>query len=131
MYDPGTLYRDPILTNFSVGYTDQALYGERLCLSLPSILRAVAIVSLIEVNWLIFESAREPGAVANEIQGAKWSEDSSSLANVRYRCRSSMKKGSSLLLRVDSQIAAFGGALQISPELDATALAVRSYSVGS
>ena len=75
MYDPGTLYSDPILTNFSVGYKDQALYADRIMPETPVLTQSGRYRVFDRSNWLIFESAREPGAVANEVLGRKWSED--------------------------------------------------------
>src|SRR5215831_5241117 len=75
MYDPGLLYQDPILTNFSVGFQDQALYGDRIFPPTPVNTQSGRYRVFDRSNWIIFESVREPGGVSNEISGAKWSED--------------------------------------------------------
>jgi hypothetical protein len=74
-YDAKSLYYDPILTNFSVGFQPKGLVGMNL---FP--LQAVGLPSgryrvFDRSNWLVFEARREPGTVANEIRGGKWSED--------------------------------------------------------
>jgi hypothetical protein len=126
MYDPGTLYSDPILTNFSVGYRDQALYGERIMPLTPVRTQSGRYRVFDRSNWLIFESAREPGTVANEIMGRKWSEDffqtreRSLQAPILDEERQQLESAGGLANPV------FGGALQIDPELDATALVLRS-----
>lgn len=126
MYDPGTLYSDPILTNFSVGYQDQALYGERIFPVTPVNTQSGRYRVFDRSDWLIHESRREPGTVANEIQGAKWSEDTfqtqehSLQAPVLDEERQQLQSQGGLANPV------FGGALTISPELDATALVTRS-----
>lgn len=74
-YDAKSLYYDPILTNFSVGFQPKGLVGLELfpmqAVGLPSGRYRVFDRS----NWLVFESRREPGTEANEIRGGKWSED--------------------------------------------------------
>lgn len=126
MYDPGTLYSDPILTNFSVGYQDQALYGERIFPVTPVNTQSGRYRVFDRSDWLIHESRREPGTVANEIQGAKWSEDTfqteehSLQAPVLDEERQQLNSQGGLANPV------FGGALSINPELDATTLVLRS-----
>ena len=126
MYDPGTLYQDPILTNFSIGYVDQALYGERVMPVTPVNTQSGRYRVFDRSNWLIFESAREPGAVANEIQGAKWSEDFFYTRERSLQVPIFDEERQQLTSQGGLANAVFGGALQLNPELDATALAVRS-----
>lgn len=126
MYDPGTLYSDPILTNFSVGYQDQALYGERILPVTPVNTQSGRYRVFDRSNWIIFESAREPGTVANEVMGAKWSEDffmtreKSLQAPILDEERQQLNSQGGLANPV------FGGDLQIDPEVDATELVTRS-----
>lgn len=75
MYDPGTLYSDPILTNFSVGYQPQNLFGVRLAPITEVNTQSGRYRVFDRSSWLIYADRREPGTVANEIRGAKWSED--------------------------------------------------------
>src|SRR3954471_20246021 len=75
MFDPGTLYVDPILTDFSVGYQPQNLVGERIAPVHPVRTQSGKYLVFDRSAWLIYEDWRAPGTVANEIQGAKWSTD--------------------------------------------------------
>jgi hypothetical protein len=126
MYDPGTLYSDPILTNFSVGYKDQALYGDRIFPVTPVNTQSGRYRVFDRSNWLIFESAREPGAVANEILGAKWSEDTFYTRERSLQVPIYDEERQQLTSQGGFANAVFGGAMQINPELDATELATRS-----
>lgn len=126
MYDPGTLYVDPILTNFSVGYQDQALYGERIFPVTPVNAQSGRYRVFDRSNWLIFESRRTPGTVANEIQGAKWSEDTFETEERSLQVPILDEERQQLNSQGGLANAVFGGALQINPEIDATSLATRS-----
>lgn len=126
MYDPGTLYSDPILTNFSVGYKDQALYGERIFPVTPVNTQNGRYRVFDRSGWLIFDSAREPGTVANEILGAKWSEDTFETKERSLQVPIYDEERQQLNSQGGFANAVFGGALQINPELDATELATRS-----
>lgn len=126
MYDPGTLYSDPILTNFSVGYTDQALYGDRIFPLTPVNTQSGRYRVFDRSNWLIWESRREPGTVANEIYGAKWSEDNFFTHEHSLQVPIFDEERQQLSSQGGFANPVFGGALQINPELDATELATRS-----
>jgi len=126
MYDPGTLYVDPILTNFSVGYKDQALYGERIFPITPVNTQSGRYRVFDRSNWLIFESRRAPGTVANEIVGAKWSEDTFETRERSLQVPVLDEERQALTSQGGLANPVFGGALQLNPELDATTLATRS-----
>lgn len=126
MYDPGTLYSDPILTNFSVGYKDQSLYGERIFPVTPVNTQSGRYRVFDRSNWLIFESRREPLTVANEIQGAKWSEDTFETKERSLQVPIADEERQQLTSQGGLANPVFGGALQINPELDATELGTRS-----
>lgn len=126
MYDPGTLYSDPILTNFSVGYKDQALYGERIFPVTPVNTQSGRYRVFDRSNWLVFESRREPGTVANEILGAKWSEDTFETKERSLQVPILDEERQQLNSQGGFANPVFGGALQLNPEVDATALATRS-----
>jgi len=130
VYDPGTLYSDPILTNFSVGYQDQALYGERIFPVTPVSTQSGRYRVFDRSNWLIFESRREPGTVANEILGAKWSEDTFATRERSLQVPILDEERQQLSSQGGLANATFGGAMQLDPELDATALATRSILLG-
>lgn len=126
MYDPGTLYVDPILTNFSVGWQDQALYGERIMPVTPVRTQSGRYRTFDRSNWMIHEDRREPGTVANEIQGAKWSEDNFHTFEHSLQVPIFDEERQQLTSQGGLADPVFGGALQLNPELDATALATRS-----
>lgn len=75
MYDPSGLYVDPILTNLSVGFPDQNLYGLQLAPETPVNTKSGRYRVYDRSHWLVYRSRREPGTIANTIAGRKWSED--------------------------------------------------------
>lgn len=120
MYDPGTLYVDPILTGFSVGFEDQELFGRQIFPEVPVRTQSGKYLVFDRSAWLIYDSRRAPGAVANEIMGAKWSSDvfetheHSLQAPILDEERQQLQSAGGLADPV------FGGPLQIDPEVDAT-----------
>jgi hypothetical protein len=126
MYDPGTLYQDPILTNFSVGFQDQALYAGRIFPETPVNTQSGRYRTFDRSSWIIFQSEREPGTVANEILGAKWSEDTFRTRERSLQVPIFDEERQQLVSQGGFANPVFGGAMQINPELDATALATRS-----
>lgn len=126
MYDPGTLYSDPILTNFSVGYQDEALYGERIMPVTPVNTQSGRYRVFDRSNWIVFNSRREPGTVANEILGGKWSEDTFKTQEHSLQAPVLDEERQQLNSQGGLANAVFGGALSLDPELDATALVTRS-----
>jgi len=126
MYDPGTLYTDPILTNFSVGYKDPALYGEQIMPPTPVNTQSGRYRVWDRSDWLIYESAREPGAVANEIAGRKWSEDTFETKEQSLQAPIYDEERAQLQSQGGYANPVFGGAMQLDPELDATKLVTRS-----
>ena len=75
MYDASGVYFDPILTNFSTGYQMADLVAPRLFPLTPVGLQSGKYRVFDRSNWLLFNDRREPGTVANEVAGRKWSED--------------------------------------------------------
>lgn len=75
MYDPRGLYVDPLLTTFSTGYGAPTLYADRIFPETPVNTQSGRYRVFDRSNWVIFRSRREPGTVANEVRGGKWSED--------------------------------------------------------
>jgi hypothetical protein len=126
MYDPGTLYSDPLLTDFSFGYEDQTLWGTQIMpfveVSSPSARYRVFDRS----DWMIYPDRREPGTVANEILGRKWSEGV--YTTKEHSLQSPVWDEEDQFLNSQGGLAqpAFGGALQIDPHEDATALVTRA-----
>lgn len=126
MYDPSLLYTDPILTNLSVGFKDQSLYGTELFpitpVNTPSGLYRVFDRS----DWLIFDDRREPGTVAHEVRGRKWSTDT--FKTVEHSLQSAIQDEENQQLNSQGGYAnaTFGGALQVDPAADATKLVTRA-----
>ena len=120
MYDPSGLYIDPILTNLSIGMPGQELYGLRLAPETPVNTQSGRYRVYDRSNWLVYRSRREPGTVANKIQGRKWSEDTfktqehSLAADVYWEEEQQLHSLGGLANPV------FGGDLQIDPHADAT-----------
>ena len=126
MYDPGTLYIDPILTNFSVGFQDEALYGTSLMPVTPVRTKSGQYRVFDRSGWLIYESRREPGTVAHEIAGAKWSYDVFQVAEHSLQAPVLDEENQTLQSQGGLADPVFGGAMQLNPELDATTLVTRS-----
>ncbi len=122
MYDPGTLYYDPILSNFSVGYQSQELMGRLLFPETPVRTQSGRYRVYDRSAWLIYEDRREPGTIANEIQGAKWSEDTFSTQEHSLQSPVLDEERQQLTSLGGLANATFGGDLQIDPERDATEL---------
>lgn len=120
MYDPGTLYLDPILTNFSVGYQDQTLYGLRILPETPVNTQSGKYRVFDRSSWLIYDDRREPGTVANEIEGRKWSEDT--FSTQEHSLQASVKDEEYQELRSQGGFANSdaGVNLDIEPARDAT-----------
>jgi hypothetical protein len=126
MYDPGTLYSDPILTNFSLGYKDQALYADRIMPETPVSTQSGRYRVFDRSDWLIFQSAREPGAVANEVLGRKWSEDTFATRERSLQAPIFDEERQQLQSQGGFANPVFGGAETFAPEVDATKLITRS-----
>lgn len=130
MYDPGQLYVDPILTGFSVGYQDQTLFGERLFPVIPVRTPSGRYRVFDRSDWLMFPDRREPGTVANEIRGRKWSEDVFHTVEHSLQAAVADEEQQELTSLGGLADAVFGGALQIQPMADATRLTTRSILLG-
>jgi len=130
MYDPGLLYVDPILTGFSVGFKDQQLYSDQIMPTTPVMTQSGRYRVFDRSDWLIFPDRREPGTVANEVRGRRWSEDT--FKTVEHSLQASVQDEERQELTSQGGLAdpVFGGALQIQPEQDAVALITRSLMLG-
>lgn len=125
MYDPSTLYTDPILTNLSVGFKDQTLYGTELFPITPVNTPSGRYRVFDRSDWLIFEDRREPGTVAREIRGRKWSEDTFKTSEHSLASPIWDEENQQLNSLGGYANPVFGGALQIDPHADATKLITR------
>jgi hypothetical protein len=130
MYDPSTLYTDPILSNFSTGYRFPTLVGERIFPITPVGTKSGRYRVFNRADWLIFPDRREPGTVANEIRGRRWSEDTFSVKEHSLQAPVHDEERQELSSLGGYANPAFGGALQIDPERDAVALCTRSILLG-
>ena len=130
MYDPGLLYVDPILTNLSVGFADPTVYGEQIMPITPVNTQSGKYNVFDRSDWLLYESRRAPGTVAHEIQGRRWSTDT--FETMERSLQVPILDEERQMLESQGGLAnpAFGGALQIDPEADATKLAMRSLLLG-
>ncbi len=128
MYDPGDLQVfDPILSNFSVGFQDQALYGERLFPVTRVNTRNGRYRVFDRSNWMRWSrDHRAPGTVANEISGRKWSEDTYQVKEHSLQSPIYDEEAEELNAPGGLGQPNLGGALDIDPERDATELVTRS-----
>jgi hypothetical protein len=129
LYDPGTLYTDPILTDFSTGFRDQTLYGDIFAPETPVRTQSGRYRVFDRSGWLIYPSRREPGTVANEIRGAKWSEDTFFTSEHSLQAPVWDEERQEFTSLGGLANAVFGGDLSIDPETDATAAVIRSIEL--
>lgn len=120
MYDPGTLYVDPILTGFSVGFQDQEFIGRQIMPETPVRTSSGKYLVFDRSAWMVYESRRAPGTVANEIVGAKWSTDTFNTHEHSLQSPILDEERQELNSLGGLADPAFGGPLQIDPEVDAT-----------
>src|SRR6266576_202915 len=126
MYDPNTLYIDPFLTNFAVGWRPANYFGDIVMPQSRVGTKSGQYRVFDRSNRLIFQSRREPGTVANEIRGRKWSVDT--FKTVQHSLQSPVldEERRELASLGGLSNATFGGALDINPETDAVELIVGS-----
>lgn len=130
MYDPSALYVDPILSDFSVGWQDQQVYGLTLAPETPENTKSGRYRVFDRSDWLIYDGdRREPGTVAGEIHGRRWSEDEFATRERSLTAPIYDEERQQLLSRGGLANPAFGGALSINPDLDAAKLVLRSLQL--
>jgi hypothetical protein len=122
MYDPGTLYSDPILTNFSVGYAPPIFAGLRMLPEVSVNTQSGRYRVFGRERRVRFLSRREPGTVANEVRGGRWSEDTFKTQEHSLQAAVADEEDQQLNSLGGLANATFGGALQIDPARDATEL---------
>lgn len=120
MYDPSGLYIDPILTDFSVGWSDQNLFALRLAPETPVNTQSGRYRVFDRSNRLIYRSRREPGTQANRIGARRWSEDTFNTQEHSLAAEIYDEERQQLNSQGGLANATFGGDLQIDPERDAT-----------
>jgi hypothetical protein len=126
VYDPGTLYVDPILTSLSVGYKDQDLFGLELAPETPVRTQSGQYRVFDRSDWVFFDDRREPGTVANEVLGRKWSFDTFFTKEHSLQSPVLDEERQELTSLGGLANPVFGGDLQINPEADAALLITRS-----
>lgn|SRR5574337_109487 len=126
MYDPGTLYTDPILTNLSVGFQDQTLYGEAIMPVTPVSSPSGRYLVFDRSDWLVHEDTRAPGTQARTVKGRVWSEDVYSTVEHSLAADVYDEEVQNLNSQGGLANAAFGGPNQIDPHADATKRVTRS-----
>lgn len=122
MYDPGTLYVDPLLTDFSVGYAPPTFVGLRMLPEVAVNTQSAQYRVFDRSSRVRFYSRREPGTVANEVRGGRWSSDSFKTVEHSLQAAVADEENQQLTSQGGLANATFGGALQINPERDATRL---------
>jgi len=127
-FDIYSIYQDPFLTNFSVGFSDQTLIGDAIAPMTDVYLPSGKYRVYDRSNWISYPDGRDPGTVANEIRGAKWGQDTYAVHEHSLQAAVTDEERevySNALQNAQANIYA-----QISPEMDATNLATRSLLLG-
>lgn len=75
MYDPSSLVVDPVLTEFSTGFEPDNLVGFEIMPQVEAGAPSGSYRTFDRSNRVIFPDRREPGTVANEVRGGKYSAD--------------------------------------------------------
>jgi hypothetical protein len=128
-YDPGTLYSDPILTNFSVGYRTPEFVGLRMLPQVEVNTQSGRYRTFDRSSRVRFYSRREPGAVANEVRGGRWSEDTFKTVEHSLQAAVADEERQQLTSQGGLASSVFGGDLQLDPEEDAVALILNSLEL--
>jgi len=129
MYDPGTLYVDPILSDFSVGYRPPGFVGLSLMPEVAVDTQSGRYRVFDRSNRVRFFSRREPGTVANEVRGGRWSEDTFKTVEHSLQAAVADEERQQLTSQGGLANSQNGGALAINPEQDAVSLIVDSLSL--
>ena len=120
-YDPGTLYVDPWLSDFSVGYGSPSYVGLRLMPQVEVNTQSAKYRVFDRSGRVRFYSRREPGAVANEIRGRRWSEDNFKTQEHSLQAAVADEERQQLNSQGGLANDANGGSISFNPEEDATA----------
>lgn len=123
-YDPYAIYQDPFLTDFSIGFKDQTLVGEQLSPITQVYLPSGKYRVYDRSAWVTAPDGRAPGTVANEIRGAKWSQDVYN--TYEHSLQASVTDEERQVYANAQQNAQANIYAQINPEMDATNLITRA-----
>lgn len=122
MYDPGTLYVDPLLTDFSVGYAPMQFAGLRMMPQVAVDTQSGRYKVFDRSSRVRFYSRREPGTVANEVRGGRWSEDTFKTQEHSLQAAVADEENQQLNSQGGLAKASNGGALNLDPAEDAVSL---------
>lgn len=122
MYDPASLYTDPILTDFSVGYESPIFVGLQLMPQAAVLTQSGRYRVWDRSKRVYFLSHREPGTVANEVRGGRWSEDTFKTVEHSLQAAVADEEDQQLRSLGGYANATLGGSFNIDPHEDAVAL---------
>lgn len=126
MYDPSTLYVDPILTNFATGYREPGYFGDFIFPTTRVGSKSASYRVFDRSDRLIYPDLRAPGTVANEIEGRKWSTDTYKTTQHSLQSKVTDEERREINSQGGINSAVFGGLNDINPETDAVAAIVGS-----
>ena len=130
MYDPSGLVVDAYLTEFSTGFEPDNLIGFELFPEVEAANPFGSYRTFDRSNRVIFPDRREPGTVANEVRGGKWSADT--YKTVQRSLQAAVADEEEAYARAIGGVNANNtttGDLDIDPEEDAAALVKSSLSL--
>lgn len=130
MYDASSLYVDAFLSNLATGYRDAEYYADRVFPFTRVAMKSGSYRVFDRSNRLLFKDRREPGTVATEITGRKWSSDTFKTIQHSLQTFVTDEERRELASQAGLSNAAFGGALDINPEADAVELIVGALQRG-
>lgn len=130
MYDPSGLVVDAYLTEFSTGFEPDNLVGFEIMPQVEAGSPFGSYRTFDRSNRVIFPDRREPGTVANEVRGGKWSADT--FKTVQRSLQAAVADEEEAYARALGGVNANNsttGDLDIDPEEDAAALVKSSLSL--
>ena len=130
MYDPSGLVVDAYLTDFSTGFEPPNLVGFEILPQVPASNPFGSYRTFDRSNRVIFPDRREPGTVANEVRGGKWSADT--YKTIQRSLQSAVADEEDAYARAIGGVNASNtttGDLDINPEEDAAALVKSSLAL--
>jgi hypothetical protein len=130
MYDPSGLVVDAYLTEFSTGFEPPNLVGFEIMPQVEAANPFGSFRTFDRSNRVIFPDRREPGTVANEVRGGKWSADTYN--TVQRSLQAAVADEEAAYANAIGGVSGTNtttGSLDINPEEDAAALVKSSLSL--
>jgi hypothetical protein len=130
MYDPSGLVVDAYLTEFSTGFEPPNLVGFEILPQVEAANPFGSFRTFDRSNRVIFPDRREPGTVANEVRGGKWSADTYN--TVQRSLQAAVADEEAAYANAIGGVSSSNtttGSLDINPEEDAAALVKSSLSL--